>query len=155
MDAEHRLKIHICRTLVDDDYPVMVKELGKCCGRIDSKRSACDNEQIALLACLDRSINIFMLQVFLIENDIGTDYAAALIAAGNVFLGSNIFDIKLLAAVHAIVTEYGTVEFDNALAACFLMKIIYVLRDYCLKFTLLLKSYESFMGLIGLRIGIY
>lgn len=155
MNTEHRLKIHICRTLVDDDYPVMVQELGECCGRINRKRSACDDEQVTLLARLDRSIDILMLKVFLVENNIGTDYAAAFIASGDAFLGSYVFDVELLTAVHAVIAENRTVKFDHALAACFLMKIINILCDNRFKLALLLKPYEGLVGLVGLCIGIY
>ena len=132
----------------------MLQELSKCCGRINSKRSTCDDEQITLLTSLDRRIDILMFEILFIKDDIRANDAAALIALGDSLLRRDILDIKLLAAIHAIIAEYGTVKFYYALTAGFLMQIIDILCDYRLELTLLLKPDKSLVSLIRLGIGI-
>ena len=89
-----------------------------------------------------------MLQILFIKNDIRSYDTAALVTVRNAFLGCNVFYIELLTAVHAVVSVYGTMELDNALAAGFLVKIIDILSDDSLELTLSLKSYESLVSLI-------
>ena len=154
MDGEKRLEIHVSRTLINDYDPVMLKELCKSCSRINSKRSTCYYEKIALLHCFDRIVNVFMIEVLLIKNDVRSYDPSALLAMRNAFLGDDIFKIVFLTAIHAVVSEYGTVQLDNALAACFLVEIINVLRDYRLELALSLEPYQSLVSLIRPCIGI-
>ena len=47
-----------------------------------------------------------MLKILLIKDNVGTDIAAALIAVRNSFLCHDIFSIKLLATLHAVIPEH-------------------------------------------------
>ena len=155
MDGEQCLKVHICGTLINDHYPVVLKELSKCSGRIYRERRTCNDHEITLLDCLDGIVYVLMLKVLLIKDYIGTYYAAALVTVRHAFLGNHVFCIELLTTVHAIVPEYGTVKLDNALTSRLLMEIIDILGNYRLELTLSLKSYKGFVSLIRLGIRIY
>ena len=95
-----------------------------------------------------------MLKILFIKDDIRPYDTAASVAVRYAFLCSNIFNIELLAAVHAVIPEYRTVKLDNTLASGLLMEIIDVLCDYRLELTLSLESYKSLMSLVGSGIRI-
>ena len=155
MNSKQSLKIHICGTLIDDNDPVMLKELGKSSCRIYRKRCTCDDHKIALLNCLDSIIYILMLKILFIKDDVRSYDTAASVTMRNAFLSCNILDIELLTAIHAVVPENGTVKLDNALASCLLMEVVDILCDYSLKLALSLKSDESLVSLVRSCIRIY
>ena len=84
----------------------MLKELSKRSCRINSKRSSCDYEKVALLYCLDSIVNVFVIEVLFIKNDVRPYDSAALFTVGNAFLGNDVFEVIFLAAVHAVVSKY-------------------------------------------------
>ena len=89
-----------------------------------------------------------MFKIFFVKNDVRSYDAAASVTVRNAFLSRDIFDIELLSAIHAVVSEYRTVKLDNALASCLLVEIVNVLCDYRLKLALSLKSYKSLVCLV-------
>ena len=132
----------------------MLDKLRESSSGINSQRCTADDKQIALLKSLDRRINRFMVKVLLIKRNARAYDTAASVTMRNSLMIQNVIKSELLTAVHAVISEYGTVKFNGTLGPCILVKLINILRNDSKKLALSLKSYESLMRLIRLSIRI-
>ena len=119
--------------------------------RVDHQTGAADDEGIRLADGRHGPGEHFLVQPFLVQNNIRLDDAAALGAAGHAGTVGNEVHIVERAALHAVVAQGAAVELVNGLGPRSLMQAVDVLGDDGLQPALPLQLCQPQVGSVGLR----
>ena len=97
--------------------------------RVDDEARAADDEHVGVAYVVQGLFDDVVVQAFFVEDDVGLDDAAAGVTLGDARGILHVFGVEEFVAVHAEVAMNAAVQFQDVLAARFLVQAVDVLGD--------------------------
>ena len=121
--------VHIGRRLIDEDQFFAAVVADQAGGGVDDEARAADDQHVGLADVVQGLFDDVVVEAFFVEDDVRLYRAAAGVALGNAGGIFHILGVEEFMAVHAEVAVDTAVEFEDVLAAGFLVEAVDILGD--------------------------
>ena len=152
--VEHQVggAVHVRTGFVDQDQFMAAVVTDQTGCWVDDEARAADDEHVGVADVVQGLFDDVVVQAFFIEDDVRLDDAAAGVALGDACGILHVFGVEEFVAVHAEVAMNAAVQFQDVLAARFLVQAVDVLGDDGFQFARFFQFGQFDMGHVGLGV---